>query len=519
MHRTRIISSAVVAACIAFAVLPSAALCIPRDVVIARGMVWANYVRGVDPKTKKKVLGVPYSQAKWAREDGTPVTAKKPDPATVGYRTDCSGFASMCWNLRDSAGKPVSLSTQEFGAKGSKRFFQITKAQLQPGDMILSSAVWGAPSPHAIIFDGWADTAQTHYWALEETTSQSSGITGTVRHVREYGQPCFKPYRYSGLEDAYADVEERVVADPAAVAAAGADASYPATSNIAALVVAGSSQWGDQIAGDALAAAAGGPELLTASTSLPAVTVAQIKRLKPRQIIVVGSPSSVSPAVAARLAALTPSLVRISGASRWDTAAKVAPSVAALDKAHKRALDHAYIVPGAGTAESLAITAVAVREGAPILFTNKPSVPKMAVWSLGRLGVKRVIIVGETNVVAATVDKQLRKAGYRVDRVGGKDGYKTSVAVAGWALRLRLGFSLNRLSVATPAACPEALAAESCLGTTRALLVLSATPQIDPTVRALVAKQRGAIGRARVFGSALTPAARGSLAAALRSGK
>ena len=165
MNRRSTLLIAVAAVCIAIVMLPTSAFAIARDLVISRGMVWVNYSY-TDPKTHKKLTGVPYSQSRWAYESGQLIPSGTSNPSSLGYRTDCSGFASMCFNLRDSKGHPYSSTTAEFGAKGSKKYIQITKAQLIPGDMILKSTVWGAPGGHAIIFDGWVDAKQTQFWAL-----------------------------------------------------------------------------------------------------------------------------------------------------------------------------------------------------------------------------------------------------------------------------------------------------------------------------------------------------------------
>ena len=126
-------------------------------------MVWVNHIQS---SSKGKVVrGVPYSQARWALVNGSLIPTSTKNASSLGYRTDCSGFASMCYGLLDANGNPYSECTAGFGAKGSKKYFQITKAQLLPGDMVLASAVWGAPGPHAIIFDGWVDAAQTQFWA------------------------------------------------------------------------------------------------------------------------------------------------------------------------------------------------------------------------------------------------------------------------------------------------------------------------------------------------------------------
>ena len=69
MNRKIALLTAVVAACVALAMLPTAAFAVSRDVVLTRGMVWVN---AIQYKTKTTtVYGVPYSQSRWAREDGS----------------------------------------------------------------------------------------------------------------------------------------------------------------------------------------------------------------------------------------------------------------------------------------------------------------------------------------------------------------------------------------------------------------------------------------------------------------
>lgn len=99
--------------------------CIARSTIVARGQDW------VDKK-------VPYNQG------GT----------HDGYRTDCSGFVSMCWELS----KP-GLTTQTMHTVASN----INKDQLAPGDAL------NCDSEHIILFAGWADGAKTHFVGMEET--------------------------------------------------------------------------------------------------------------------------------------------------------------------------------------------------------------------------------------------------------------------------------------------------------------------------------------------------------------
>ena len=196
MHRIHVLILTLAAALLACALTPATAAAIPRATVIARGKAWLKVVR-VDPTTGARTIGVPYSQGAYAMEDGSKVPTWAPDPYLAGYRTDCSGFVSMCLNLRDSRGRPYSTSTWEMGTNTSSLFKlrSVKRAELQPGDIMLKSRVWySGPSGHAIIFAGWARADMSEYWALEQTGPK------TTYHVRTYGQTGYRPFRYEGIE-------------------------------------------------------------------------------------------------------------------------------------------------------------------------------------------------------------------------------------------------------------------------------------------------------------------------------
>jgi putative cell wall-binding protein len=520
MHRTRRVLFAVVAACVALAILPTAAFAISRDLVIARGKVWVNHVQS---KTKKAtVYGVPYSQSKWAYENGSIVTTK--NASSLGYRTDCSGFASMCLNLRDSAGHPYSECTAGFGAKGSKKYHQITKAQLVAGDMVLASGVWGAPGPHAIIFAGWVDAKQTQFWAMEQTSSSSHN--GTILHPRSWKDAVarkFRPYRYVGLEDPYSDVEESVSGVDAYRSAAAACASaFPGSkTRVPAIVVLGAGDPGMQVTAASLAGALGGPVLLTYSTSLPASTTAEIKRLKPKRVIVLGSTSIVATAVVTKLRSLGCKATRIVGLNRYEVSAAALAKNVSEASASGHPVNTAYLANGASISDALAASPILGKTGRPLLFVNKGGMHGYTARALKASGIKQVIVLGSTAAISTAQVRTLKKAGYHVTRVAGTSAYKTSLAVAGHAISLKVGFTWKSLGVASPAACTDALAWALANGRAGRVYVLTPSKALDATVRKLIVKHHSEIGKARIFGgpAAVSDAARKSLAKALRSGK
>lgn len=521
MNRISKTTLMVVAACLAFAVLPASALSIPRDLVLTRGKVWVNYQR-VDAKTKKTVSGVPYSQSRWAYENGNMVPAGTANPSTVGYRTDCSGFASLCWNLRDSKGKPYSASTSVFGAKGSKKYYEITKAQLQPGDMMLKSTVWGAPTGHAIIFAGWVDSTQKKYWALEQTKSKAHD--GTILHPRDFGEAYYKPYRYSAIEDSYSDCQVSVSASDAYRASSdAAKSAFPAatTKSVPALVVVSASQPGDQIVAASLARALGGPVLVTHSKWLPSAAFDEIKRLKPERVFVLGTTSIVQTTVSNKIASLGPKVYRITSKNAWQAAALSIERTVKEAAASGRPVDTAYLVNGRGLADALSVSPVLGKTGRPLLFIDKDSMPAYTTKALKKSGIKKLVLIGSADAISAKQENALKKAGYSVSRIAGANAYRTSVAIAAHALSLNVGFSWKSAGLVSRTSYTDALAWASASGLSNQVYLLTASNWLDSGVRGPVIAQRTTIGKMRVYGNnrAITTAVRDRLAIALRSGK
>ena len=95
-----------------------------------------------------------------------------------GYRTDCSGYASMAWKLATPG-----LDTTSFVPTGVASWLG-SKNDLKPGDALLNDAA-GA-SGHIVIFDQWADSSHNSYVGYE--------FTGTGVHHRTIPYPYFSGY-------------------------------------------------------------------------------------------------------------------------------------------------------------------------------------------------------------------------------------------------------------------------------------------------------------------------------------
>ncbi|WP_329787439.1 VCBS repeat-containing protein [Lentzea sp. DG1S-22] len=109
--------------------------------------------------------------------------------ARDGWRTDCSGFVSMAWNLSKPGLSTVTLV-------GSNVTHRITKDELLPGDILIKGGpgTEGAAG-HVRLFGGWLDSARTRYWVYEQTPP--------IATYNEYTWSAtaaeYPPYRYNNI--------------------------------------------------------------------------------------------------------------------------------------------------------------------------------------------------------------------------------------------------------------------------------------------------------------------------------
>ncbi len=131
----------------------ASASAIPRDATLARGQTW------IDAR-------IPYSQSR----------------NYAGYRTDCSGFVSMCWQAA------TSYNTRTL----YRVAYPIGVWDLRPGDALLKA------NYHVRLFAGWVDAAHTRYVAYEQTTP---GAIQSLKYIDADLAQGYIPYRYNRIED------------------------------------------------------------------------------------------------------------------------------------------------------------------------------------------------------------------------------------------------------------------------------------------------------------------------------
>lgn len=185
-------------------------------------------------------------------------------------------------------------------------------------------------------------------------------------------------------------------------ATAAAISSDTFASGVPVAYVATGTNFPDALAGVAAAGSGGGPVLLTSPSQLPGDTAAELSRLRPDRIVVLGGTSVISDGVVAALRGYATSgrVNRLSGANRYATAVDVSSSTFGSSAV-------AFIATGANFPDALGGGPVAGSIPGPLLLVPGTSIPADVAAELRRLAPERVVILGGTSVVSASVQAQL----------------------------------------------------------------------------------------------------------------
>ena len=180
----------------------------------------------------------------------------------------------------------------------------------------------------------------------------------------------------------------------------------------------------DALSAAAAAAKSGGSLLLTPANGLPATVSAELQRLAPTRVVLVGGDGALSAAVADQVASLLPNaqLERIGGADRYETSRLLAQGIFGTAAT-------AYLATGADFADALAASAVAGAGGFPVVLVDGTATvaddPTIA--ALRALKTTSAKIAGGAAVVSQGIATSLTTAGIAVTRYGGSDRYQTSL--------------------------------------------------------------------------------------------
>ncbi|MCM3691629.1 cell wall-binding repeat-containing protein [Neobacillus niacini] len=227
------------------------------------------------------------------------------------------------------------------------------------------------------------------------------------------------------------------------------------------VVLARGDEYADALAGVPLAAKYDAPLLLTNYNYLNAETKEEIARLGAKKVYILGGDVAILPAVEKQIKDSGVEVVRLSGTTRYDTAAAIAKEVA------PNGSDKVVVVNGENYPDALSVASYAGAEGLPILLANSSkSLPAATKKAIDSLGSKETLVIGGKEVITDGVASTLPK----VTRLSGTTRFDTNIAVA-----KHFGTASNVVYVATGYNFPDSLAGAALAAKDKAGIVLVST--------------------------------------------
>jgi len=171
------------------------------------------------------------------------------------------------------------------------------------------------------------------------------------------------------------------------------------------------------------AAGSGSPVLLVGGPTASAAVVAEVTRLHPGKIILVGGAAVLADSVGAQLGPLASAgWERLAGPDRYATAAAISAAT------FTPGVPVAYLASGVTFPDALTGYALGALNGGPLLLTDPDTLPSVVGAELSRLRPRRVVIVGGPGDVSAGVAAAVATKVPRVSRVPGDSWAATNTA-------------------------------------------------------------------------------------------
>lgn len=183
-------------------------------------------------------------------------------------------------------------------------------------------------------------------------------------------------------------------------------------------IIASGEGYADALCATPLAKANNAPILLTQKDTLNQNTINELKRLKVKQVYIVGGQGVVSSAIESKIKAEIGSTVeRLWGQNRYETAVKVAEKLGTVT--------NVVLASGEGYADALSAAPLAAIKGMPILLTEKDQLSQAASNYIKAKAVTKTYVIGGY----ASISNNTMNSVPSPERLGGSDRYETNCMV------------------------------------------------------------------------------------------
>lgn len=273
------------------------------------------------------------------------------------------------------------------------------------------------------------------------------------------------------------------------------------------VILARADDFPDALAGVPLASQLNAPVLLTASKELDPRVLSALKALHPQNIYILGGIGAIGPEVTAALQQNgwnQANLIRISGESRYETAASTAIAMAATSlpslitkgtislaalpqTVSLQNVPAVVLATGDNFPDALSIASIAGEKKMPILLTSSKELPSESLEVLKRLHPGKVYIIGGEGVISSQIEQELAPdlgiSSSQIKRLSGTNRYDTMTSVA-----QEFQGDIQNLSFATGEDFPDALAGAALAAHQNSTVILLPKTSINefPTLKAWI---------------------------------
>ncbi|MBA5850042.1 cell wall-binding repeat-containing protein [Clostridium sp. cel8] len=228
------------------------------------------------------------------------------------------------------------------------------------------------------------------------------------------------------------------------------------------VVLANGESYADALCAVPLAKAKDAPILLTETNSLNSETLAEMKRLNAKHVIIVGGDGVVTEGVQNAIKSqVTSDVERYGGADRFETSVKIAKALGSPSEV--------FVANGLNFPDALSAAPIAAIEGDPIILTRSTELPQVSAdYIESNSNITKSYVVGGSGVISDSILNKLPNP----ERLGGADRYETNEAIVE-AFESSLNF--NKVFVARGDEFSDSLTGAALAAKEKSALVITAT--------------------------------------------
>ena len=288
----------------------------------------------------------------------------------------------------------------------------------------------------SVVIKNQATAGLYNYTPYQPNSAALAAMPGTGDSCSSYGNRNFWMYYWEWFGDPRLTGALTSVTSSARISganryatAAAVSATFAADADV--VYIASGENYPDALAVAPIAAAHDAPLLMIRRDAIPPEIVAELTRLNPKRIVVVGGAGAVNDATFTALAGYAEpgGISRLGGLDRYETA-----RIAIRDHWAAGSASLVYVASGRGFPDALSAAAAAGAQGAPVISVDGSAkrLDAATIALITELGATKIVIAGSSGAVSNGIQTDLAAIPgvTEVRRLGGSDRYATSAAIS-----------------------------------------------------------------------------------------